>query len=158
MPEPINIGRIRIQEKAHRIHIACSDRERSEQDLLHRFVAQLKLPNFQIAKVNIHEVAYSAKIGFWELQNSQADSDRFASLFKWKKLKSESQLTLNLDLYKLDTKGLSFFIDYEFECRSRQTAHHLEIDLGGNVHAMVQTAFEGYPSFSISSIPDVEMI
>lgn len=157
MPEPIKMERTRIQERVHRIHIACQDKGRSEPDLLHRFIAQLRLPNFQIEQVKIQEELHSAKIVFRDLQSPHTDSHGFSSLFKRKRFKPESKLRLNLELYKLDAKGLNFFMDYAFEARSRHTSNTQELGLTKNVHAMIQTAFEDYPSFSISQMPDVEV-
>lgn len=158
MLERINMCGTRTQEKAHRIYIACRDHGRSEQDLLHRFIGQLKLLNFQIEKVNVQENPHCAMVVLESPQDPHVDSRSFSSLFKRKRHTSESQLTLNFDLYKLDEKGLNFFMDYKFERRCRQAAHDTETDFAGTVHTMIQTAFEGSRSFSISPMPDVEII
>lgn len=155
MLERINMGHRRTWKKAHRVHISCKDAVRSESDLLHRFIAQLKLPNFQIEKVNVLETPHSANIVFRRPKYTHIESRGFLSLFKRKSLKSETQLKLNLNLYKLDA-GLNFFLDYEFEYQCRQAVHDSGTNLVENVHVMIKTAFDGASSFSISPMPEVD--
>ena len=152
------MGRTCARDMGNRMHLACKDKGRSELDLLHRFIAQLKLPGFQIEKVNIQEPCCSAKVIMEGPFEPDSDDYGFSSLFKCNRLKAEIELTLNLDLCRLDPAGRHFFMDYDFEIRCSQTAHNDDADFGKDVHNMMQTAFEGFPSFSISLMSDVESI
>lgn len=138
------------QVTQHRIHIAVDDRARRGIDVLHRFIAHLNLPNFQIKKVDVLEEPIGAYVTFAETQPELIANTSIISLFKRRRDKANKQIKLNLSLNKLDQHGLNFFIYYDFEIGSGRGADHMSEPLNTDIHAMIRKAFDGSPSFSIS--------
>lgn len=156
MLDSINFNQGSTGHKTHRLHIACDDKARSESDLLHRFVAQLKLQNYRIEKMDITESPITAKVTFARMTTDLIESHSIISLFKRKRLKAETQFKINFFIYKLDRLGLNFFIDYKLENRPRQADGFNEYAMDDDIHAMMKTAFDGASSFLISRMPDLE--
>lgn len=139
--------------ETHRLHIACETKIRSESDLMHRFIAHLKLQNYRIVKVGVSENPLCANVTF---RTIESDGRSIISLLKRKRLKSDTQFQLNLSIYKLDQAASNFFIEYSFEDRLMQANNSLRSLTDEDVHAMMETALDGASSFTITRMPDIE--
>ena len=117
---------------------------------MHRFVAQLKLPQFKINKVDIWENPVSADIILSEASGDEASNQGIAYLFKRKRNKTGAQFKIRLSVNKLDALGRNFFIDYNFAVRLQPEG------LDEKIHLMMEAALGDNPSFLTSRISHIE--
>ena len=117
---------------------------------MHRFVAQLKLPQFKISKVDIWESPVRADITLSEALENEVSNQGIAYLFKRKRNKTSAQFKISLSVNKLDVLGRSFFIDYN-------SAGHLQQEAGFDekIHLMMEGAPVSYTHLTLPTIYSV---
>ena len=136
--------------KPRRLRLSFKDKSRSEIDLLHRFVAHLNLPNFDIGKVEISENPTAGEISFYEAQAHEIATPSIANLFKRKWVKGGRQFKLYIYVIRLDLLGTNFLIDYYFEDRLLKDVRPQGMNLDEAIQNMMETIFEGHPNFLLS--------
>ena len=148
----INQARGSLNEEPHRLRLSFKDKCRSETDLLHRFIAQLNLPEFKIEKVDIWESPVRGDITFSKISNVENDVSRFSYLFRRRWSNDCRRFKVSLSVIQIDRIGLNFCIEYNFNIYSQQDLTSQDMGLDEKIHQMMETSFEGDSNFLVSRI------
>lgn len=132
---------------AYKIHISCRDIARSKSDMLHRFIAQLTMPSYDINRVLIFEKPIRAVVVFQDASTLPQKTNKFAEFFAKVFQKKNQEFTLHLTIDDRDMTGYNFSLRYSFD----ELRYDLEgsSNLSEGLHKMMATSFNEFSDITV---------
>ena len=134
----------------YRLNISCNDRARSKSDMLHRLIAHLNMPLYEINNIFIFETPMRAKIVFRKIEPRPPTQNKVLLFFRQKLQQDDIEFALYLTLSGRDMMmmGYNFSLSYSFDIlkHSREETAYLS----ENIHTMISSAFDAFRNIFIS--------
>lgn len=134
-------------DSPYQVHISCRDTVRSKSDMLHRFIAQLSIENYDINRVFIFEKPIRAKVVFRKSNTAPSTTRKLSGFLQQTFRKEFSEFVIYLTIQDLDAFGSNFLVHYDIENKLSETNQNY--NLAEKVHRMVEAAFDNFDSISI---------